>query len=213
MYEPKIYFETKYYEPKVMMNIVDEENIIEEFLRKVEKHKKLSYPYLAKNSTNESFEDIHKRLENLEYNLQIGNALLDKKLEGKDRIIINPPQDFRIIEKDKGKNHEIKQYMITEVEELEKKFLESTGEEYEEYKKQLEELTEKIENTKMNTNPSISRNIKTEFSSDEEYENYPYGTPIANKEDVNQYRKTQKRYTGNIRKQSIKKNKPNEILQ
>ena len=79
MYEPDKYYESKYYEPKVMMNIVDEENIIEEFLKKVEKHKKPSYPYLPKNSTNESFEDIHKRLENLEYNIQIGNALLDKK--------------------------------------------------------------------------------------------------------------------------------------
>ena len=98
--------------------------------------------------------------------------------------------------------------MITEVEELEQKFLESTGEEYEEYKKQLEELTEKLENTKMNTNPSTSQNIKTEFSSDEEYENYPYGTPIPNKEGINQYRKTQKRYTGNIRKQSIKEINP-----
>jgi hypothetical protein len=193
------------YEPKIMMNLVDEESIIEEFLKKVKKHKKPSYPYLSKNTTNESFEDIHKRLENLEYNLQVGNALLDNNLRGKDRIIINPPQDFRV--KNKGKKHEEKQYMITDVEEIEQKFLESTGEEYEEYKKQLEELTEKMENIKMNTNPSSSHNIKVEFSSDEE-QDFPYGTPIPDKVDINQYRKTQKRYTGNIRKQSIKEINP-----
>ena len=93
--------------------------------------------------------------------------------------------------------------MITGVEELEQKLLESTSEKYNEYKKQLEELTEKMENTKMNTNPSTSHNIKIEFSSDEKYE-YAYDIPIPNKDGINQYRKIQKRYTGNIRKQSIK---------
>lgn len=93
------------------------------FWKKFEKYKKSSYPYLPKNTINESFEDIHKKLENLEHNPQVGNALLDKNLKGKDRIIINPSQDFRITRKEnnKGKKNEENQYMTTDIKELEKK--------------------------------------------------------------------------------------------